>query len=241
MNLPMFRHLLHKAVPTEILSNIGKCYLTWNHARFPWKHNNNIELIFFFLHLRGAVPICEVNHSLRHLRGPDISLSSTACHYISDGCNLQASGCISCPPLVKIASVFLRPSLQLLHWKQRNVCGQDDRGQAAEGIWHPSETWFWRYVEMRGYRGGCLHAGPFARCYLQVIHLKFVRKGGLRQNTGNGCEDTTTMSLLCISSYIEDGCSSGSRTHTQESNQFFSFFFFLKQGQWVHWILIFFF
>lgn len=163
----------------------------------------------------------------------------SARHYSSGGCNLQASGCVSCPPLVEIAPVFLCSSLQLLHWKQRNVCGQDHRGQAAEGIWHPSEAWFWRYVEIRGYNWGYLQVGLFARCYLQVIPLEFVERGGLWQNTGKSFEVTTTMSLLCISSYIEDGCSSGSRACMQESNQTQWFpFFFSSQAERVRWILI---
>lgn len=45
------------------------------------------------------------------------------------------------------------------------------------------------------------------------------RRAGLWQNIGNSFEVTATMSLLCISSHIEDGCSSRSRAHTEESNQ----------------------
>lgn len=48
----------------------------------------------------------------------------------------------------------------------------------------------------------------------------------LWQNTGKSFEATTTTSLLCISSYIEDGCSSGSRARMQESNQKQCFPFF---------------
>ena len=44
------------------------------------------------------------------------------------------------PPLTLLVS-----APQLLHWKLRNVCGQDYRGQVAEGIWHPTKAWFWRY------------------------------------------------------------------------------------------------
>lgn len=64
----------------------------------------------------------------------------------------------------------------------------------------------------------------------------------LWQNTG---EMTTTMSLLCISSYTEDGCSSRSRARTTESNQMLLFFFvclfcfaFLQMGRMNAWILI---
>lgn len=50
------------------------------------------------------------------------------------------------PPWLKMALSTCGFHLQLLHWKQRNVCGQDYRGQVAEGIWHPFKAWFWRYV-----------------------------------------------------------------------------------------------
>lgn len=50
------------------------------------------------------------------------------------------------PPWLKMALSTCGFHLQLLHRKQRNVCGQDYRGQVAEGIWHPFKARFWRYV-----------------------------------------------------------------------------------------------
>lgn len=146
--------IIHKMLLGVILQSRLLCrnLTLWNIYIFPTKEPN-----------------CKVNHSLIHLRGPDISLSSAGCHYVADGCDLPASGCISRPPLFKIAPVFLRSSLQLLHWKQRNVCGQDHRGQAAEGIWHPSETWFWRYVELWGYCWRFLQVGLLVQCYLKSL------------------------------------------------------------------------
>lgn len=215
---------IHKLLPMVLERNV--------------RLENSMEYMLFFLHLTGAVKDLQGESFTDASQGP---WHFSARHYSSDGCNLRASACVSCPPFVEIAPVFLCFSLQLLHWKQRNVCGQDHRGQAAEGIRHPSEAWFWRYVEIRGCSWGNLRVGLFARCYLHVIPLEFVERGGLWQNTGKSFEVTTTMSLLCISSYIEDGCSSGSRAYMQESNQthWFPFlFFFSNQAERVCWILI---
>ncbi len=56
--------------------------------------------------------------------------------------------------------------------------------------------------------------------YSSGIH----RRVGLWQNTGNSFEVTATMSLLCIYSHIEDGCSWRSGARTEKSSQTLCFF-----------------
>ena len=69
-----------------------------------------------------------------------------------------------------------------------------------------------RYSCCRGY----LHVEVCARRYLRVIPLKICRKSWpVAKYRGDGFDVTATMSLLCIYSHIEDGCSSRSRAHTQ--------------------------
>lgn len=63
-------------------------------------------------------------------------------------------------------------------------------------------------------------------CLRGVIPLEIVERGGRR-----AFEAMTSMSLLCISSYIEDGCSVGSRACMHESNQTQCFPFFLFSNQ----------
>lgn len=82
----------------------------------------------------------------------------------------------------------------------------------------------WRFVAIVG---GDLQVRLLVRCYLQVIPLEFVERGSLWQNAGKSFEVTTTMSLLCISSYIEDGCSSevGHASRKAIKHGVFLFFF----------------
>lgn len=131
---------------------------------------------------------------------------------------------------------FFRP--QLLHWKHRNVCGQDYRGQVAEGIWHPFKAWFWRYVlglhlfcfgffYLRSQLSRvCTSQGAYTLIF--TSHSSGIcRRVVLWQNKRNSFEVTATMSLLCIYSHIEDGCFSRSRAHTEKSSQTLCF---LKPG-----------
>lgn len=125
---------------------------------------------------------------------------------------------------------------QLLHWKLRNVCGQDYRGQVAEGIWHPFKAWFWRYVSglYLFFGVSCsvvegIYMSVFVYTLIFTTHSSGIRRRvGLWQNTGNSFEVTATMSLLCIYSHIEDGCSWRNRAHTPR--RAVKHFVFLKPG-----------
>lgn len=95
--------------------------------------------------------------------------------------------CVVVRPLTLVVS-----APQLLHWKLRNVCGQDYRGQVAEGIWHPTKAWFWRYglwlrLFFLGGRGGsrALLSRVFTSqgVHTMIIHSP-VRPPGIRHSVG---------------------------------------------------------
>lgn len=197
-----------------------------------------MEYIYILVFFTWEEPwkICKVNHSLMRLRGPDISLHAITVPTVAI---FRASGCVSCPPLVELAPVFLRfPPCSSSTGNSGMSVAKTTVDKLLKGYdirLRPDFGGRWRYVAVvEGiYKSDCLRG-----VYLRVIPLEFVERGSLWQNTGKSFEVTTTMSLLCISSYIEDGCSWGSRAYMQESNQtqcfpFFFFFFQIRQSECV--------
>ena len=135
---------------------------------------------------------------------------------------------------------------QLLHWKHRNVSGQGHRGQIAEGIWHPFEAWFWRYVLWAhllfcGGWGGArallsrvfTSQGLFTTIqYLWVTPPGICRRVFPWKNIGSRFEVIATGSSPCVFSHVGEGCSSriGRRRAVRHSNWRLWLYWFSEKG-----------
>lgn len=64
------------------------------------------------------------------------------------------------------------------------------------------------------YKSRCAHSDIY-----ESFLWNLLEESACGKNIGNSFEVTAAMSLLCICSHIEDGCSSTSRAHMEESNQ----------------------